>query len=249
MENIQRPGIPNISRTTPSKSSVTVPDLNAEFCFVGDHFEISSNKLNIVVQGTTFEEAMKNFGEALKDYGAKFKGAPLAGELKTIVSLINAVNDRQLLVWAKATMKQVAPKIKPKEKSVGITNISSPNKEIQVNGKIFKVDPKTGKKYEVLPASRLDAVKNFKNQKGGPGLDFLRKSVEEVDDIDLDKLNEEADRFLAHLRVPPDKDEIARLREEKIRRQRAQDQAYEHEVEEMNEKDQEEIRKVLGDKK
>ena len=73
----------------------------------------------------------------------------------------------------------------------------------------WTVDPKTGKKYRILPKTQLDG-------EGNPILQFP--------DFDIDNLNGEADTFLAHLRVPPSRNEIEelrRLRVEKIKKQRS----------------------------
>lgn len=47
-----------------------------------------------------------------------------------------------------------------------------------------------------------------------------------LDDLDLDDLTGEADKYLAHLRVPPDREEMARLLKEKAERARAQNKEY-----------------------
>lgn len=47
-----------------------------------------------------------------------------------------------------------------------------------------------------------------------------------LDDLNLDDLTGEAEKYLAHLRVPPNKEERQRLLEEKAERTRAQNRAY-----------------------
>jgi hypothetical protein len=76
--------------------------------------------------------------------------------------------------------------------------------EIIVNdGKEYKIDPKTGKKYRVLPKSEFDA-------EGNPIL--------QIKDFNVDDLNSEADEFLAHLRVTPSKEETRALRTQRAQR-------------------------------
>ena len=49
-------------------------------------------------------------------------------------------------------------------------------------------------------------------------LDEDGKPILIVHDMDIDDLSGEADRFLAHLRIPPNKEEMQRLRDERRRR-------------------------------
>lgn len=89
----------------------------------------------------------------------------------------------------------------------------------------WAVDPRTGKEYRLLPASDPEAVKAFvKGGKKGLSLEEMMKYTADVEGFDIDDLNSTAEAFLGHLRVPPDRDEIERLRREKaaaIRRQNA----------------------------
>lgn len=75
----------------------------------------------------------------------------------------------------------------------------------------WKTDPKTGKSYKVIPKSEYDS-------EGNPIL--------HLDDLNLDDLNGEANKYLAHLRVPPDRDEMEKLRAEKMARAKASTAAY-----------------------
>lgn len=87
----------------------------------------------------------------------------------------------------------------------------------------YAVDKETGKLYKQLPGFKK-GVLNSKTTirtaaKGGFGLSELRTMVEEADDFDIDNWGKTADIYLAHLRVPPDKQEIERLRKERLKRQ------------------------------
>lgn len=98
----------------------------------------------------------------------------------------------------------------------------------------YAIDPKTGKRYKKLPNVPKDVVRADKKS-GGLSLEQLRNSIPEAD-FDLDDLNGAADMFLAHLRVPPDKDEMKKLREERLRRAKKQSAEYEDMAEELEEK-------------
>ena len=89
-----------------------------------------------------------------------------------------------------------------------------PAKEAQNSDEVeegWKRDPKTGKVFKVIPKAEYDAD-NY--------------PVLHLKDLDLDNLNGEADKYLAHLRVPPDKEETKRLLAEKAARQKAANAAY-----------------------
>lgn len=98
----------------------------------------------------------------------------------------------------------------------------------------YAIDPKTGKRYKKLPTVPKDVVRADKKS-GGLSLEQLRNSIPEAD-FDLDDLNGAADMFLAHLRVPPDKEEMKRLREERLRRAKMQNAEYENTAEALDEK-------------
>lgn len=89
----------------------------------------------------------------------------------------------------------------------------------------WEVDAETGKKFKQLVGYKSGVMKHSANiiKAGGMTLDQLRKSIEEDPDFDLDDLNGSAETFLSHLRVPPDKEEQKRLKEERAKRQKAYD--------------------------
>lgn len=76
----------------------------------------------------------------------------------------------------------------------------------------WRVDEKTGKRYKKLSKVKFDA-------EGTPLL--------QNEDFDLDDLNSEADKFLAHLRVAPDKNEMMKLRAEKAAKAKLAREEYE----------------------
>lgn len=83
------------------------------------------------------------------------------------------------------------------------------------NGIEYAIDAKTGKKYQVLPEAE------FKMNNNNDIIPVLQ--VDDFNDLDL---TGEADRFLAHLRVPPNKAEIERLIEQRKRLAREQNEKY-----------------------
>lgn len=95
----------------------------------------------------------------------------------------------------------------------------------------FSIDPKTGKKYKELPGFKPGVLENKAAVKiaktVGMTLTQLRATTEMDPDFNLDDLNGSANLFLPHLRVPPNKEEQMRLREEKAKRQQAYNSAFE----------------------
>lgn len=78
----------------------------------------------------------------------------------------------------------------------------------------WRTDAKTGKRYKTLPPTTWT---------GGGG--YSECHIEEVDG--LYDLNSAATTYLAHLQVPPSKEEQKRLQEERNRQLREQNAAYE----------------------
>lgn len=94
----------------------------------------------------------------------------------------------------------------------------------------WKVDKKTGKRYKSLTASPKEAISaNKKNKGGGLTLDQMSRFTEidedfgSIDSFSGNDLDSVAAMFLPHLQVPPDKREIAQLKEARIKRAREQD--------------------------
>lgn len=104
----------------------------------------------------------------------------------------------------------------------------------------YAIDPKTGVKYRVLPGIKEEAAQAFNKLSEEELKNFtfssLRNMVEEVEDFDIDDLNSTANDFLGHLRIPPNKEEQARLREERIRRKKEQAQESKRQQSLLNEK-------------
>jgi len=91
----------------------------------------------------------------------------------------------------------------------------------------WRIDPKTGKRYKDLPGFKKGVMGSkatiTRGAKGGFGADDLRTMLEDVPDFNMDDLNGTAEMFMAHLRVPPDKEEQKRLAAERAERQKAYD--------------------------
>lgn len=105
------------------------------------------------------------------------------------------------------------------------------------------IDPKTKKKIKRLPGVSAGVIKqgNKIAKAGGLDLTQLRRSMAEEPDFDMDNLNGSAEMFLAHMRVPPDKEEQRKLREERDRRQQQFDQQAERDAREQEIRDREEF--------
>lgn len=115
----------------------------------------------------------------------------------------------------------------------------------EVKGKI-QVDPKTGLSYETLPSASPEALKAFKRA-GSEGLSLsqLRSLTERVEGFDIDDMNSMAERFLPHLRVPPDKEEMRRLRAKKAQMQKEQDEYVAKLVVEQEAEEKSELERTL----
>lgn len=95
------------------------------------------------------------------------------------------------------------PEPTPEPPAALVENQRAPQKEG------WAVDAHTGVKYKTLAANNPEAIKAFKSE-GGKGLtlDQLRRYSKTEEDFDIDNLNNTADAFLAHLRVPVPQEEI-----------------------------------------
>lgn len=93
----------------------------------------------------------------------------------------------------------------------------------------WAIDPVTGKKFKKLPGFKEGVMRSQaaikKAANGGMTLEQLRMTVIEEPDFDLDNLNGSAETFLAHLRVPPNKEEQRKLREEREAREKLYEEA------------------------
>lgn len=101
----------------------------------------------------------------------------------------------------------------------------------------WRVDPKTGKRYKQLRMSSKEAIAaSKKNKNSGLTLEQARQLIAEEEDFDADDLNSAANTFLAHLRVPPSKDELEKLRQERIKKMRKQSSEYKNVQENLSDK-------------
>lgn len=99
----------------------------------------------------------------------------------------------------------------------------------------YAVDPVTGIRYKKLPAATREILRADKKS-GGLSIEQMRTMIGEAEDFNLDDLNGAADMFLGHLRIAPDKEEIQRLRDEKIAQAKKQNSEYGEVQERLNEK-------------
>lgn len=93
-----------------------------------------------------------------------------------------------------------------------------PQPESRSSNPAYKVDPRTNKKYRVLKPQSRAAQGN---------LSSLRARGEIDENIQSENLAESAKIFLGHLQVPPDREEMARLRKLKAAQRRRQEAEYE----------------------
>lgn len=91
----------------------------------------------------------------------------------------------------------------------------------------WEIDAETGKAFKPLPGYKNGVMKHSAKliKAGGMTLDQLRSAIVLDPDLDPDNLNGAAETFLSHLRVPPNKEEQERLRQERAKRQAAFDAA------------------------
>ena len=103
-----------------------------------------------------------------------------------------------------------------------------PESDANTDNEGWETDPKTGKRYKTLAATPKEAIAAYKKAGGQVSYRDLAKYVTSDDDFDLDDLDGAANTFLAHLRVPPDKKEMERLRQEKIKRTKKQQDTFDN---------------------
>lgn len=97
----------------------------------------------------------------------------------------------------------------------------------------YAIDEKTGKRYKKLDKQSQEAAM-------ATTVSGLLSNMELDEDIrGYGNLNAAADIFLSHLRVPPDKEELARLREAKLAQIKKQNEEYAQLVKTESEKEAE----------
>lgn len=103
------------------------------------------------------------------------------------------------------------------------------------------VDAKTGVRHKELsriPKNVLSAMHKVAKSGGTPSSSELKfipreKDFEEIDAFTGAGMDAMAETFLGHLRVPPNEEELKRLREEYARRQQKAAEDYQHEQDEI----------------
>lgn len=114
---------------------------------------------------------------------------------------------------------------------------TSPKPSVPEEDDGWRVDPKTGKRYKQLKMSSKEAIAaSRKNKNSGLTLEQARQLIAEEEDFDVDDLNGAANTFLAHLRVPPNKEELEKLKQERIKKMRQQASEYQNLQENLSEK-------------
>lgn len=93
----------------------------------------------------------------------------------------------------------------------------------------YAVDPKTGLRYKKIKGAKSG---NFKDMQNAEYISDLRALVEQdesfnsIDAFSGEGMDEMAKLFIPHLRVPPNKEEIEKLRKQKIAQQLKQEAEY-----------------------
>jgi hypothetical protein len=111
--------------------------------------------------------------------------------------------------------------------------VREPEPEIELTPELedgWAIDEKTGKKYKTIP-------KSVYKGKGKNAIPVLM-----IEDFDADNMTGEAETYLSHLRVPPDKDEQERLKQLRAQMRKRSDASYaeanKDELEKTNEADE-----------
>lgn len=124
--------------------------------------------------------------------------------------------------------KQASPSKSTRKKQPSPSVADKPNPKVESKlPEGWAIDPATGKKYKKLSGYKEGVMKHSAKviKAGGMTLDQLRATVNLDEDFNLDDLNGSAETFLSHIRVPPNKEEQIRLREERAKRQKLYDDA------------------------
>ena len=104
-------------------------------------------------------------------------------------------------------------------------------------------DPKTGVRYKAMTPTPPDVLQSMKRAVKGAGFSISDMSMipkeeefEHIDAFNGNDLNKVAKVFLGHLKVPPNEEELKRLRQEYAERQRKSEQEYESIMQEISDK-------------
>lgn len=127
----------------------------------------------------------------------------------------------------KASERSKVARPKPQESPEALRRSKAPEAPAKL-GPEWEIDPKTGKPYKRIAGYKDGVMKSraavANVGKRGATLEQLRMMVEDEPDFNLDDLNGSAETFLAHLRVPPNKEEQKKLLEERAARQKQFDE-------------------------
>ena len=131
--------------------------------------------------------------------------------------------------------------------STDVDNINNKNNEttdrddsVESNDR-WVTDSKTGVKHKELsriPKNVLSAMHKVAKSGGTPSSSELKfipheKDFDSIDAFTGAGMDAMAETFLGHLRVPPNEEELKRLREEYARRQQKAAEDYQHEQDEI----------------
>ncbi len=136
----------------------------------------------------------------------------LATELPDLLPEPMLPSLEEVTVQPASRVERVAP-AKPQQQVRKPAPVAQPKEEALPEG--WAIDPVTGKRFKQIAGYKPGVMKSRAAVKaasnGGMSLDQLRATVNLDPDFDLDNLNGSAETFLAHLRVPPNKEEQQEL--------------------------------------
>ena len=134
---------------------------------------------------------------------------------------------------SQARRKEASPQKRSSSTSVDRETVESENRWV--------VDAKTGVRHKELsriPKNVLSAMHKVAKSGGTPSSSELKfipreKDFDSIDAFTGAGMDAMAETFLGHLRVPPNEEELKRLREEYARRQQKAAEDYQHEQDEI----------------
>lgn len=118
---------------------------------------------------------------------------------------VNEENDVEYAKLAKQNLSKDESKQKgapDKFEEIDVSTIKTSIDNDAIDNPEYAKDPVTGKIYQKIPKTKFDAN----------GMPMIQTDINDLD------LQGAAEKFLAHLRVPPSKEEIAKMKQERIRK-------------------------------
>ena len=128
-----------------------------------------------------------------------------------------AVSEKEFSLPALDDFTEPAPVAKKLPVKRPTSPVSQPEPEVDLAPELeegWAIDKRTGKKYKTIPKSVYEG-------KGKNAVPVLM-----IEDFDADNMTGEAETYLSHLRVPPDKEEQERLKQLRAQMRKRSDASY-----------------------